>query len=315
MKLHRRLPNHSTVSARVLVLIAFGACLLAAGCGPDATLVGTDIAADSEPSEQDPTSSTATAAGATPTNPQASGSSEELVVCAGTELPLSALQELEPLESRPEVEEAINGFLESGEGGFWPQDGWQMVTISDTEVYVIVLQTEEQVRQDAEARDLAVSFDEGFGDGIDDAILFSGQNVELTDGTWRWAGSVSSEDCELESVLPPNLHRVEWALDPASPAPTADSATVELLATERECASGQPMGDRLLPPTVVETDDAILITMAATPPDGDTFECQGNPSQPVTVDLAAPLGDRELVEGSTTAGRISDYVGQAFDLP
>ena len=227
---------------------------------------------------------------------------------------MSALQDLEPLESRPEVDEAVNEFLQSGEGGFWPQDGWQVVTISNSEVYVIVLQTEEQAREDAEARDLEVSFDQGFGDGIDDSILFSAQNVELTEGSWRWAGSVSGEGCELESVLPSNLNRVEWILDPASPDPISDSTTVNLLATERECASGQPMGDRLLPPTVVETDEAVLITMAATPPPGDAFTCQGNPSQPVTVNLASALGDRELLEGSTTAGRISDYVSQAFDL-
>lgn len=314
MRFDRRSPHRTIVSARVLAAIAVGAWLFAAACTTDSTLLDTDIAADTDSAEQDPTLSTTAPPSTTSTTALTSESSDELVVCAGTELQLSALQDLEPLESRPEIEEAVKAFLKSGEGDFWPQDGWQVVTISDAEVYVILLQTEEQVREDAESREIEVTFDEGFGDGIDDSILFSGQNVELDDGIWRWAGSVSSDDCELESALPPNLNRVEWTLDPASPAPTAESTTVNLLATERECVSGQPMGDRLLPPTVVETDEAVLITMAATPPPGDAFNCPGNPPQPVAIELASPLGDRKLLEGSTTAGRISDYVGHAFDL-
>mgnify|MGYP006924550998 CR=1 FL=1 len=314
MKPDRTSVHGTTVGVRILIAVASGVWLIAAGCGADTTSVDTKVAADADSEEQITTSPTSTLASTTTASTTTTADpSEELVVCSGTELPLSALQDLEPLEARPEIEEVVNEFLESDEGDFRPQAGWQVVTISDSEVYVIVLQTEQQVLEDAEARDLEVSFDQGFGDGIDDSIQFSAQSVKLSDETWRWVGSVSGEDCELE-VVPPDVNRVKWVLDPSFPAPTADSTTLNLLATERECASGQPMDDRLLPPTVVEDDEAVLITMTATPPSGDAFTCPYNPAQLVAITLASPLGDRELLDGSTTAGRISDYVGQAFDL-
>lgn len=238
----------------------------------------------------------------------------DLVVCVGTELPLGALQNLEPLASLPEIEAAVIPFLESGEGQFWPQEGWQVATISETAVFVMLLQTEAQTLQDVEERGVDVMFDPGFGDGVDDSLMFAAHDVELVDGVWEWAGSVAGDDCELETVVPDGFHRVEWILDPDAAAPTAESMNVQLLATERECASGQPMGDRLQAPFVIETAEAVLISMVAEPPSGDAFDCQGNPSQMVVVDLPSPLGDRELLEGSTTAGRISDYVGEAFGI-
>ncbi len=292
--------KHRTLLPPWLLGLTFAA-LLVAGCGTDTSSI-TASAEDAASAED-----TVSADGA-------SSPDGEIVVCAGTEIPLGALDFLEPMSSRPEVQAAVGEFLESGEGAFWPQDGWQVATISDTEVYVMILQTEAQVRQDAEARQVDVMFDEGFGDGVDDTIMFSAHNVELADGQWRWAGSVSGEDCVLESTIPEGMNHVEWMLDPEAPAPTPDSVTVNLLATERECVSGQSMGDRLQAPTVVETEDAVLISMLAEPPDGDAFDCPGNPPQVVVVDLPSPLGGRQLLEGATTAGRISDYVGDAFGI-
>ncbi|MEM9654274.1 MAG: hypothetical protein AAGA65_19430 [Actinomycetota bacterium] len=289
VKRHRRSARW-TLARSVSALVV---CLLAASCADD----GTPTETVSSPEEV------------------ADNGGEELVVCAGTSLPLSALQSLEPMSSRPEIEAAVNVFLETGEGDFWPQDGWQIVTISESEVYVIVLQTEASARRVAEERELEVFFDEGFGDGIDDTILFSAHNVTREDTTWGWRGSVSGEDCVLESVVPDGFNRVDWEPDPGSAAPGPGTERLDLLATERECTGGQQMGDRLQPPTVVETADAVLISMVATPPEGDAFTCQGNPSTPVTVNLSSPLGDRELLDGATTAGRLSDYVGETFGLP
>lgn len=299
-----------------LVALVCAVSLLAVGCS-----TGTTTIEGVQPTgEDESTTSLGPVADEVEPDDESSGlinlspGDDDLVVCAGIQLPLRALQALEPMSSRPEVAAAVNSFLESGEGDFWPQESWQIVTISETEVYVIVVQTEAQVLQNVEDRELEVFFDDGFGDGTDDSIMFSAHDVELVDGTWRWAGSVSGEDCELETVVPAGLNRVEWELDPDSPVPTADSTSLNLWATERECAGGQPMGDRLLAPTVVETNDAILIAMAATRAPGEAFTCQGNPPQLITVDLSSPLGNRELLEGSTTAGRLSDHVGEAFGL-
>lgn len=296
-----------------LVCLACAASLLAVGCSTVPTAIervpptGTD-------------DSTATLGPATeelePDNElsgliKPSPKGDDQVVCSGTQLPLLALQTLEPMAARPEIETAVNSFLQTGEGEFWPQDGWQIVTISGAEVFVILLQTEADARQDTESRDLEVTFDDRTGD----SIRFASHDVELVDGSWRWAGSVSGEDCILESVVPEGFNRVDWKLDPDSSAPTADSTSLRLWATERECASGQPMGDRLLPPEVVETDTAVLIAMVASPAPDDVLLCPDNPPQPVAVDLAAPLGDRELLDGSATAGRLSDHVGEIFGLP
>ena len=56
------------------------------------------------------------------------------------------------------------------------------------------------------------------------------------------------------------------------------------------------MGDRLLGPQVVETDDEVRIVFASIPLIGDQ-NCPGNPPAAVTVVLDQPLGDRELLDG------------------
>ena len=83
-----------------------------------------------------------------------------------------------------------------------------------------------------------------------------------------------------------------FTLDPDNP-PAPDSATLHLLATERACASGQAPVDRQVLPTVVESANAVTITVLVQEPVG-AQTCQGNPSFAVTVQLDAPLGDRAI---------------------
>lgn len=278
--------------ASVVTLVA----LVAAGCAG-----GTDFSSQQEVSE------------AERINPAPAG--PDSVMCRGWVFPLNALDDLVPLESRPEIDAVVRSFLDSEEGAFWAQEGWQVVTVSDTEALVVVLQTEAQIREELESNErLGVSFDAGFGDGVDDTIQMSLQSAELVDGTWEWDGSSSGEDCELETPVPKGLNRVEWELNPDAPAPGPESTSIDLLATERDCVSGEAMGDRFRDPVVLETDTAVLISMTATPPSGDSVTCPGNPSRPVTIELATPLGDRELRDGSMTAGRISEYVGEIFGI-
>lgn len=106
--------------------------------------------------------------------------------------------------------------------------------------------------------------------------------------------------CNPRVVLPSPLRTVEWELDPAFPASTPDTTVIHVLAAERGCASGRAMGDRLLGPEVVERDDEVLIAFATNPPPGLNQNCPGNPSTPVTVELSAPLGTREVKDGLAT---------------
>ena len=84
-------------------------------------------------------------------------------------------------------------------------------------------------------------------------------------------------------------------LNPDSP-PDPASTAIELLVTERGCANSREMGDALKGPQVIETDDAVLVAFAVIPIAG-TVTCPGNPSTPVTIELAQPLGQRTLYDG------------------
>jgi hypothetical protein len=56
------------------------------------------------------------------------------------------------------------------------------------------------------------------------------------------------------------------------------------------------MGARLQPPSITFGPDAVLVVFAARPLAGDVFDCQGNPSTRVVVQLREPLGERKLLD-------------------
>jgi hypothetical protein len=210
--------------------------------------------------------------------------SDVVVGCrAGPSFPASALEDIPPVDDveLPGLDEAMEGFLGDAEGQFWPQEGWR-----------VLHETEETV--------LIVHHDPATG-----AISFMG--FEPEDGSWRWAGASSGGPCPLQTTLPPDLGVVEWRIDPAAPPLGPETTAIPVLATELDCASGQPMGDRLLGPEVVMTDTQVLIAFAAQPLSGDR-SCQGNPEQAVTVELPAPLGDREIVDGLATGLDLADFL-------
>jgi hypothetical protein len=87
-----------------------------------------------------------------------------------------------------------------------------------------------------------------------------------------------------------------WTLDPAVSMPGPDATTFTALVTERACTGGQPMGARLLPPSITYGADTISVVFAARPLEGDSFDCPGNPATRVVVELREPLGDRRLLD-------------------
>ena len=56
------------------------------------------------------------------------------------------------------------------------------------------------------------------------------------------------------------------------------------------------MGDALLGPQMIETDEAVLVAFAAVSAIGPV-NCPGNPSSPVTIQLSEPLGQRTFYDG------------------
>ena len=176
---------------------------------------------------------------------------------------------------------ALEPFLDSEEGVFWPQDGWQLLHRGAQEAILVT----------------------PFGGSV--AFMFLDHEA---DG-WVLSGSSShGRPCELQNAIPANLNTVEWRLDPSAPAPGPDATELHVLLTERECVSGQEIGARLVGLQLVITHTDVRMAFAAEPPPGDAFTCQGSPETPYTVQLTEPLGEREIKEAMSIGLRLEDYL-------
>jgi hypothetical protein len=56
------------------------------------------------------------------------------------------------------------------------------------------------------------------------------------------------------------------------------------------------------------TPTQVFVAFAAQRPEGDAFDCQGNPETAAVVELPEPLGGREIVEGLEIGIDLADYV-------
>lgn len=266
-------------------LLAVALLLALAACGAEGSSSG--VGSDGPPTTESETQGELRLI----VSPDASGEMPgevELGCPSGPTFPATALGTIRPLTGAglDEIEVAIGTFLDGDEGQFWPQDDW-----------LILHQTDDSV--------LLMHHQRGDGGG---ASSFAFQTVERVDGEWKWAGSSSGGPCPLRTTIPEGLNAVEWRIDPAAAPLTPGSTTIELLATERECVSGQAMGERLLGPEIVTTANAVLIAFAAEPPPGEFQECPGNPEQAVVVELDEPLGERVISDGLAQAGNLEDFL-------
>lgn len=202
--------------------------------------------------------------------------------CAGNLLSMEFLQWLPVADGRDfqMMRDAIDPFLESGEGGQWPQDAEWRVAHADED------------SREAPKATLVARADDGF----------AWMNLAMTNGEWRWSGSSIGGDCELHVVIE-NRSTVEWEVIESSP----QSSIVRVRANERGCASGQAMGDRLRDPVVTLTPEVAYILLVADLPLGEFQECPGNPSVDVEVELSEPLGDREVRNTQTSLGWFSEH--------
>ncbi|MCX6521134.1 MAG: hypothetical protein NTZ21_10765 [Actinobacteria bacterium] len=208
-------------------------------------------------------------------------SPDTMVECWGTRLPLSALLEMPLLAdlNLPDIEAALESagaLVDFAEAASVP---WMVLTRTPTRIELIAFENE----------------------------LQSSLALENREGEWRFAGGGrGGPPCTALTVLPEGLGEVNWIVDPAFGAPAASDSVLHLLATERECASGRPMDDRLIGPRVEETETAVRITFAVTPLPGDQ-NCPSNPATPITIALKAPLGQRAMIEGRSL-GVITDLL-------
>lgn len=202
---------------------------------------------------------------------------------SGPSFPVSALDQISAnLDTDPpNLLEAMERFLSDEEGQFWPQEGWQALHRTDETILL--------VHHDADSG--GISF----------------MDFEIEGFDWRWSGASSGGPCPLQITLPDGLGVVTWRLDPEAGPLTSETTSIPVLVTEVDCASGQPMEDRLVGPDVLMTGDEVLIVFGVTPLSG-AQDCQGNPEQRVMVPLPEPLGDRVVRDGMDTGLDLADFL-------
>jgi hypothetical protein len=106
------------------------------------------------------------------------------------------------------------------------------------------------------------------------------------------------------SAPPPPALGVWELTDPT--AVTAESTTLDLGVTRLECSNGVT-GD-VLEPQVVYDDDRILIRTDVAPLGLEAADCRGNDVVPIVVELAEPVGDRDLVDAACGEDRAAATV-------
>jgi hypothetical protein len=117
--------------------------------------------------------------------------------------------------------------------------------------------------------------------------------LESTETGWKVA---SWGDCQLHVALPAGRTQVELTAPDGGVDGNTTAPTV--MVNERECTSGRDPNTYLGEPEVTETADTVSVFLTSESAVGDQ-NCQGNPSVPLTLELAEPIGDRELVDGGT----------------
>ncbi|WP_165367499.1 hypothetical protein, partial [Phytoactinopolyspora endophytica] len=113
------------------------------------------------------------------------------------------------------------------------------------------------------------------------------------DGSWvpdSWG------QCRV-SVNAPGWGNARFVLDPdVEPDPEVSSVAVQ--AWEMECASGQAPDGRGVRPVVLSEDEATVTVVVLVEPVTGGADCPSNPSFPLEIDLASPLGDRTILDAS-----------------
>ena len=100
------------------------------------------------------------------------------------------------------------------------------------------------------------------------------------------------------SELPEGVEEVQVGFDPAIGVPEPTDTEIQLWVSERARASGREMGERLLGPEVVETENEVFLAFGVIIQLTDQG-CPGNPATSLAVELDAPLGERAVINALT----------------
>lgn len=260
-----------------------GLCLLLAGCGQGTA--SEPRAAPAADSPQDPVTEP------TGPDPDRAGPAlvrdgEPLVLCGlGEPFPASVLRDGVPgLVDPADVLTALDE-LRGREGGETSQLLVEAASAADVPHRVVGIE-EHAARRDVVVLLGAVPVD-GQRPGLDVVHL------DEQDGRWRargWGG------CEVTPALPAGVTWAEITVPPEGLDRAATSLTLDV--GERSCASGRDPEPFLREPFVVEDEDSVVVSWTTEAAQG-AQTCVGVAPIPQQVSLAAPLGDRALLDGRT----------------
>lgn len=94
----------------------------------------------------------------------------------------------------------------------------------------------------------------------------------------------------------------QWALVSRA---TGDATSFDVWIRPTDCATGQPLGDRLLPPIISYGDTSVTVTWqtAAVVRSSQAVACPAEVPARTSLILSQPLGERELLDGGVYPAR------------
>ncbi|NED95275.1 hypothetical protein G1H11_08095 [Phytoactinopolyspora alkaliphila] len=256
---------------RLTATIAFVSVtlLFAAACGDEAAHVTTGSGGE------DPgAGAQSTSAGQAPATPGGAPSMDDLVVSCGA----VQFDELPPdpssFPSLGDLADQIDFSVAEGEREFFKTHDWYVAAEADDELVLFGIPHEPHAE------------DWDWNPLYADAVFDREGNTWVPSG---WG------QCQV-SVEAAGWGNARFILDPdIEPDPEVNSIAVQ--AWEMDCTSGKaPEGRKI--ESVVSEDDAKVTIVVLVEPDPGPATCPGNPSFPLEIELAAPLGDRTVVDAS-----------------
>ena len=113
----------------------------------------------------------------------------------------------------------------------------------------------------------------------------------------RWKLSTYSGGCEPTSVLGGPEEVVDWDLAADQElGPATTEVSIDL--GSGPCASGMSQNERAIAPVFFELEGKLMMVMRLRPLPPGGYTCEGIIDPPLTVTLPAPLGDRQVYDGS-----------------
>ena len=216
--------------------------------------------------------------------PQA-GADAGTVDCGGSRYDPDGFADAAPLSSLPDGPAGAVDDL--GDPAFDPTDDWRIVYRSEGRVDLV--------------RELETPLDHGEGD----VRTHESRTVEqitgatnVPDGTWMLT---SAGPCTQRRVVDDDLGVADLTF---ARTPSPQDTSLDLLIHELARVSGRSAEGRIELVELDETDEEVRLQIRVRPPDLEgVATCEGNPLTPFTVELAEPLGDRDVFDMAVVPAR------------